>query len=155
MASSSSLAQWQNGVRAGDALETVEIDPQFASSLGFAEGSTVRHVLFDSANPTDVRAKLEIGLLHDLDVAKSVSTEPVSSDDWEILVRQIFFPVMRVMEVRSQELHAGYVEDNLLSQVRAASVGQEVDVWVLGRTRVRFRVGEFRMSGGYPRIAQN
>ena len=41
MASSSSLAQFQNGIRAGDTLETVEIDPQLASSLGFMEGSTV------------------------------------------------------------------------------------------------------------------
>ncbi|KAF8531614.1 P-loop containing nucleoside triphosphate hydrolase protein [Gautieria morchelliformis] len=113
MASSSSLAQFQNGIRAGDALETVEIDPQVASSLGFTEGST-----------------LEIGLLHDLEVATSVNTEPVSPDDWEIL-----------------ELHAGYVEDNLLSQVRAASVGQEVDVWVLGRTRVRFRVVSYNPPG--------
>ena len=45
MASSSSLAQFQNGIRAGDALETIEIDPQLASSLGFVEGSTVRHHL--------------------------------------------------------------------------------------------------------------
>ena len=41
LASSSSLAQYQNGMRAGDALETVEIDPQLAGSLGFMEGSTV------------------------------------------------------------------------------------------------------------------
>lgn len=41
-----------------------------------------------------------------------------------------------------QELHAGYVEDNLLAQVRAACVDQEIDVWVLGRTRIRFRVGK-------------
>ncbi|KAF8588870.1 AAA-domain-containing protein [Ramaria rubella] len=113
MAASSSLAQWQTSVRTGDALETIEIDPQFANSLGISEGVT-----------------LEIGLLHDLKVARSVSTEPVSSDDWEIL-----------------ELHAGYVEDNLLSQVRVACVGQEVDVWVLGRTRVRFRVVSYDPSG--------
>ncbi|KAF8515366.1 AAA-domain-containing protein [Hysterangium stoloniferum] len=111
LVSSSSFAQWQSG--SDEALETVEIDPQLASSLGFAEGST-----------------LEIGLLHDLPVAKSVSTEPLSSDDWEIL-----------------ELHAGYVEDNLLSQVRAASMGQEIDVWVLGRTRVRFRVVSYDPQG--------
>lgn len=40
-----------------------------------------------------------------------------------------------------QELHAGHVEDTLLGQVRVARVGQEIDVWVLGRTRVRLRVG--------------
>ena len=31
--------------------------------------------------------QVEIGLLQDLSVAKSVGTEPVSSDDWEIIVR--------------------------------------------------------------------
>lgn len=105
LASSSSLAQWQNNSK-GDVLETLEIDPQFATSLGFPEGCT-----------------LEIGLLYDLPIAKTVSAEPISPDDWEIL-----------------ELHADYVEDNLLSQVRVACIGQEVDVWVLGRTRVRFKI---------------
>ena len=42
-----------------------------------------------------------------------------------------------------QELHAEQVESTLLSQVRVASVGQEIDVWVLGRTRIRLRVGTY------------
>ncbi|KAF9510428.1 hypothetical protein BS47DRAFT_1347980 [Hydnum rufescens UP504] len=105
--SASSLAQFQSqNARREGFMETVEIDPQYAQALGFAEGIT-----------------LEIGLLHGLAVAKSISTEPYSADDWEIL-----------------ELHAQFVENNLLSQVRAACVGQEIDVWVLGRTRIRFRV---------------
>jgi peroxin-1 len=40
-----------------------------------------------------------------------------------------------------QEIHASHVESTLLSQVRVAKIGQEIDVWVLGRTRVRLRVG--------------
>ncbi|KZO93941.1 AAA-domain-containing protein [Calocera viscosa TUFC12733] len=108
MASSSSLAQWQS--RAGGAevgpLETVEIEPSFATSLDLREGAVV-----------------EIGLLHDLPVAQTVIAEPLTSDDWEIL-----------------QLHAEFVETNFLSQVRVAPVGQEVDVWVLGRTRIRFRI---------------
>jgi hypothetical protein len=31
--------------------------------------------------------KVEVGLLYDLPKAKSVATEPLSPDDWEILVR--------------------------------------------------------------------
>ncbi|GJJ08536.1 hypothetical protein Clacol_002754 [Clathrus columnatus] len=86
LASSSSLAQWQVNTKiTGEALETLEIDPQFATSLGFPEGSI--------------------------------------------------------------ELHAGYVEENLLSQVRVACVGQEVDVWVLGRTRIRFKLTSIEPSG--------
>lgn len=34
------------------------------------------------------------------------------------------------------------MESNLLSQVRVANINQEIDVWVLGRTRVRLRVGK-------------
>lgn len=43
----------------------------------------------------------------------------------------------------SQETNAEYVESNLLSQVRAVSEGQIISVWVLGKTRVRFRVESF------------
>ncbi|KAH8109796.1 AAA-domain-containing protein [Phellopilus nigrolimitatus] len=110
LASSSSLARFKGGSTSSDALETIEIDPQFASSLGLHTGDVV-----------------EIGLLHDLPIATSVTTEPYSADDWEII-----------------ELHAAYVEQNLLSQVRVASVGQEVDVWVFSRTRARLRVVSFK-----------
>ncbi|KAJ7072576.1 P-loop containing nucleoside triphosphate hydrolase protein [Mycena amicta] len=106
MASASSLAQF-NSSDAGDrGLETVEIDPQYASSLGLKQNDLV-----------------EIGLVHDLPLATSVATEPLTADDWEII-----------------EIHASHVESTLLSQVRVAKVGQEIDVWVLGRTRVRLRV---------------
>ncbi|KZP06528.1 AAA-domain-containing protein [Athelia psychrophila] len=106
MASASSLAHF-NSADKEKGFETIEIDPQYAMGLGLAQGAVV-----------------EIGLLHDLPLAKSVGAEPVSADDWEII-----------------ELHAGHVEDTLLGQVRVAKIGQEIDVWVLGRTRVRLRVG--------------
>ncbi|KAH9846022.1 AAA-domain-containing protein [Lenzites betulinus] len=114
MASASSLAQFNSGEAGDKGLETIEIDPQFAEGLGFALGDVV-----------------EIGLLHDLGYAKSVATEPVTADDWEIL-----------------ELHASHVESTLLSQVRVAVVGQEIDVWVLGRTRVRLNVVSLEPSTG-------
>ncbi|TFK23693.1 peroxisome biogenesis factor 1 [Coprinopsis marcescibilis] len=106
MASASSLAQF-NAAQTGESKsETIEIDPQFSQGLGLGEGDIV-----------------EIGLLHDLGIAQMVSTEPVTSDDWEII-----------------EIHASHVESTLLSQVRVAKIGQEIDVWVLGRTRVRLTV---------------
>ncbi|TBU28822.1 AAA-domain-containing protein [Dichomitus squalens] len=116
LASSSSLAHFNSGNAGERGLETVEIDPQYAEGLGFASGDVV-----------------EIGLLHDLAYAKSVATEPATSDDWEIL-----------------ELHASHVESTLLSQVRVAVVGQEIDVWVLGRTRVRLNVVSLEPSTGKP-----
>ncbi|KAM6502170.1 P-loop containing nucleoside triphosphate hydrolase protein [Amanita muscaria] len=66
---------------------------------------------------------VEIGLLYDLPFAKSVGAEPLTSDDWEII-----------------EIHASNAESILLSQVRVAKIGQEIDVWILGRTRVRLRI---------------
>ncbi|KDR75275.1 hypothetical protein GALMADRAFT_226942 [Galerina marginata CBS 339.88] len=106
MASASSLAHFNAGQSGEGGFETIEIDPQYSQSLGLSLGDIV-----------------EIGLLHDLPHAKSVGTEPLTSDDWEII-----------------EIHASHVESTLLSQVRVAKVGQEIDVWVLGRTRVRLRV---------------
>ncbi|KAI0310136.1 P-loop containing nucleoside triphosphate hydrolase protein [Amylostereum chailletii] len=109
MVAASSVARFTGGTqqRGGELeMETVEIDPQFASGLGFLQGDIV-----------------EIGLLHDLPRAKMIEAEPLTADDWEII-----------------ELHADHVEGTLLSQVRVAAGGQEVDVWVLGRTRVRLRV---------------
>nr|GAT57894.1 likely peroxisomal biogenesis AAA ATPase pex1 [Mycena chlorophos] len=106
MASASSLAQFNSSDSSDRGLETVEIDPQYAASLGLKQNDLV-----------------EIGLVHDLPSASSVATEPLTADDWEII-----------------EIHATHVESTLLSQVRVAKVGQEIDVWVLGRTRVRLRV---------------
>ncbi|KAF5321496.1 hypothetical protein D9619_001501 [Psilocybe cf. subviscida] len=106
MASASSLAHFNAAQSSEGGFETIEIDPQYAQGLGLAQGDLV-----------------EIGLLHDLPPAKSFGTEPLTSDDWEII-----------------EIHASHVENTLLSQVRVAKVGQEINVWVLGRTRVRLRV---------------
>ncbi|KAJ7209658.1 P-loop containing nucleoside triphosphate hydrolase protein, partial [Mycena pura] len=106
MASASSLAQFNSSESGDKGLETIEIDPQYALSLGLKQNDIV-----------------EIGLIHDLPLATSVATEPLTPDDWEII-----------------DIHASHVESNLLSQVRVAKTGQEIDVWVLGRTRARLRV---------------
>lgn len=88
MASASSLAQLHTPASRKDgSYETLEIDPQFASSLGFSEGDVV-----------------EIGLLHDLPVAKSVGTEPYSSDDWEILVLILFLPLPPIFGTHTHNL---------------------------------------------------
>ncbi|CAG7848727.1 SubName: Full=Probable PEX1-peroxisomal assembly protein-peroxin {ECO:0000313/EMBL:CCA69948.1} [Serendipita indica DSM 11827] len=112
LASASSTARW--GSKGGDeSLDTVEVDPQLCASLGFNEGDV-----------------LELGLVHNLPVAKSVSTEPLTPDDWEIL-----------------ELHAQYVEDNLLSQVRVAANDQHILVWIMGKNLIRFRHLWIRIKG--------
>ena len=45
-----------------------------------------------------------------------------------------------------QEIHSSHVESTLLSQVRVVKIGQELDVWVMGRTRVRLRVSRSSVS---------
>ncbi|QRV84134.1 AAA family ATPase [Ceratobasidium sp. AG-Ba] len=99
MAAASSLSKWQQGAQAAaEALDTIEIDPQVAQSYGFKDGTTV-----------------EIGLVHNLPIATSVETVPLSSDDWEIL-----------------ETHAEYVEQNLLGQFRVVSTKPEGQAVLLG-----------------------
>ena len=75
--------------------------------------------------------------------ATAIGTEPLTSDDWEIIVSFLPSFLKKLARSVSQEIHASHVESTLLSQVRVAKVGQEIDVWVLGRTRVRLRVGMF------------
>ncbi|WVW84469.1 hypothetical protein I302_106503 [Kwoniella bestiolae CBS 10118] len=106
LAAASSLSQ------AGEGLESIEVDPEVAMSLGWSEGTLV-----------------EISIIHNPTKAKSVSVTPLSSDDWEIL-----------------EQHASFLEEHLLSQLRAAQKGQEIDVWVKGKTKIRTRVDETNPS---------
>jgi peroxin-1 len=68
---------------------------------------------------------VEISVIHNPTKARSVSVTPMSPDDWEIL-----------------EQHASFLENNLLSQLRATQKGQEINIWVLGRTKIRIRVGK-------------
>jgi peroxin-1 len=80
-----------------------------------------------------------------------VATEPLSSDDWEIIVRVGIESQITGADTQRllQEIHASHVESTLLSQVRVAKTGQEIDVWVLGRTRVRLRIGASLQASFY------
>lgn len=87
MASASSLTHFSPANAGDKRLETIEIDPQYASCLGFSQDDTVctyKYVI--SFTLPDPLFQVEIGLLYDLSRASTVSTEPVTPDDWEILV---------------------------------------------------------------------
>ena len=89
MASASSLAHFRSAEGGDRSLETIEMDPQYAEGLGFALGDVVRTpspLLVSVRDGHSALLQVEIGLLHDLAYAKSVATEPATSDDWEILV---------------------------------------------------------------------
>ncbi|ORX40268.1 P-loop containing nucleoside triphosphate hydrolase protein [Kockovaella imperatae] len=119
LASASSLSSGLAGIGNAGAggregsIGTIEVDPEVAMDLGWAEGTTV-----------------EISIINRPTKAKSVSVTPLSSDDWEIL-----------------EEHASFLENHLLGQLRAARPKQEVNVWVLGNTKIRIRIDETSPSG--------
>ena len=69
--------------------DTVEIDPQYAQGLGFSQNDIVRPIrpyVWQWFEINSIFFKVEIGLLHDLPFAKCVTAEPLTSDDWEIIV---------------------------------------------------------------------
>lgn len=77
---------------------------------------------------------------------ETVNVEPYTEDDWEILVGSwCATPGLCVHVLTSvQELHAGYVEENLLSQLRVVYPNQLITIWIHGRTLVRLQIGESR-----------
>ncbi|EIW73576.1 hypothetical protein TREMEDRAFT_67430 [Tremella mesenterica DSM 1558] len=66
---------------------------------------------------------VEIGIIHDPTRANSISVTPLTPDDWEIL-----------------EQHTSFLENNLLSQLRAVQKNQVINAWVAGRTKIQLRV---------------
>ncbi|KAJ3333974.1 Peroxisome biosynthesis protein pex1 [Blyttiomyces sp. JEL0837] len=72
--------------------------------------------------------KITVEMVTPVPLGKSVNVEPLTEDDWEIL-----------------ELHAGYVEENFLSQVRVVSKDQEIAIWVHQRTMIRLRVCKLKL----------
>lgn len=87
MASTSSLVHFNSSDSGERGLETIEIDPQYAQGLGLASGDVVRCKIMFRPTRGSYISKVEIGLLYDLPLAQSVAAEPLSSDDWDILVR--------------------------------------------------------------------
>ncbi|GAN06890.1 conserved hypothetical protein [Mucor ambiguus] len=69
--------------------------------------------------------KVNVEFCRNVPVCATVHVEPLTEDDWEIL-----------------ELHAGYVEENLLSQIRVVYTNQIMCVWIHGKTLVRLAVAE-------------
>ncbi len=83
LAAASSLADVAHvsGGPAGVA-DTIELDPEVAMGLGWGEG-----------------AVLEIGTMHGVGKARSVSVTPVSADDWEVIVSRAGRPAVLIDRV--------------------------------------------------------
>eukprot|EP00164_Ancoracysta_twista_P005574 GFYU01007645.1.p1 GENE.GFYU01007645.1~~GFYU01007645.1.p1 ORF type:complete len:1055 (+),score=89.22 GFYU01007645.1:48-3212(+) len=68
-------------------------------------------------------AQVDVTLVPEVPAAQQVEVDPCGIDDWEIL-----------------ESQPGYVEEQLLNQVRVVSKGQIIPVWIHNQTLVRLRV---------------
>ncbi|KAG0215261.1 Peroxisome biosynthesis protein pex1 [Mortierella sp. GBA30] len=82
--------------------------------------------------------KVNIDFVKSVQEGISVNVAPYSEDDWEIL-----------------ELHAGYVEDQMLNQIRILYPNQILTMWVNGRTLVRLRVLDINPSAPCVKLSAN
>lgn len=67
--------------------------------------------------------QVRVNVVRDVANANSVCVEPLTSDDWEIL-----------------ELNAGYLEEQILSQVACCSVGQVFPLWIYEKALISLKV---------------
>lgn len=82
--------------------------------------------------------KVNIEFVKSVQDGISVNVAPYSEDDWEIL-----------------ELHAGYVEDQMLNQIRILYPHQVITMWVNGRTLVRLRVLDINPNAPCVKLGAN
>ncbi|KAF9123574.1 Peroxisome biosynthesis protein pex1 [Mortierella sp. 14UC] len=82
--------------------------------------------------------KVNIDFVKSVQDGISVNVAPYSEDDWEIL-----------------ELHAGYVEDQMLNQIRILYPHQVITMWVNGRTLVRLRVLDINPNAPCVKLGAN
>ncbi|TPX48029.1 hypothetical protein SeLEV6574_g02296 [Synchytrium endobioticum] len=67
--------------------------------------------------------RVNVEFVKNVETGISVDVEPLTEDDWEIL-----------------ELHAGYLEEQMLNQVRIVHAQEIIAVWIHQRTLIRLRV---------------
>ncbi|KAG0223855.1 Peroxisome biosynthesis protein pex1 [Actinomortierella wolfii] len=82
--------------------------------------------------------KVNIDFVKSVQDGISVNVAPYSEDDWEIL-----------------ELHAGYVEDQMLNQIRVLYPHQIFTMWINGRTLVRMRVLDINPAAPCVKLGAN
>ncbi|KAI8598019.1 P-loop containing nucleoside triphosphate hydrolase protein [Dissophora ornata] len=82
--------------------------------------------------------KVNIEFVKSVQDGISVNVAPYSEDDWEIL-----------------ELHAGYVEDQMINQIRILYPNQVFTIWVSGHTSVRLRVLDINPAAQCVKLSAN
>jgi peroxin-1 len=92
--------------------DTVELDVQLAKNLGLKSQQLVN-----------------VEIIHQVPAAKSISVEPLTIDDWEIL-----------------ELNAGYLESQFLNQCRIVYPGEIITIWFYNQASVQLRIGAYLLK---------
>lgn len=122
-----------------------------ALQIAYAEDDRVPLILLTPLGMIWDTTQVELSIIHFLPKAKSISVAPLEPEDWDLIVTishaQYDHSYMadslplRCYDVK-QSLHAEYLESNLLFHVRTCSVGQVLEVWLKGKSRVSMRVGK-------------
>ena len=121
----------------------LEINPTFAAGLGLRDKQTV---------------SVELIPARKVPSAATVFVDPLTPDDWEILVNPP--PLVPLVPSQSsfldndnkKELHAGLLEEQLLNQVKVVFPGEILAIWILSNTLIRLRVG-LPLSSSSPPIS--
>ena len=121
----------------------LEINPTFAAGLGLRDKQTV---------------SVELIPARKVPSAATVFVDPLTPDDWEILVSPP--PLVPLVPSQSsfldnnnkKELHAGLLEEQLLNQVKVVFPGEILAIWILSNTLIRLRVG-LPLSSSSPPIS--
>jgi len=95
------------GTRKNDVLPMFDIDPAFAATIGLTEGTRV-----------------QLNVHQDCGVAHTVHVEPLTANDWEIMVHVSF-----VLNLQ-KELHSNFLELNLVSQIRAVTTIHPITIYL-------------------------
>jgi peroxin-1 len=94
------------GARKNDNMAMFDIDPAFASNVGLREGT-----------------KVQLTVHPDVPVAYTVHVEPLTANDWEIMV----IPLKNEL---TQELHPAFLELNLINQIRAVTPSHPTTIYL-------------------------
>ncbi|KAF9191576.1 Peroxisome biosynthesis protein pex1 [Haplosporangium sp. Z 767] len=106
---------------------------------GLSHGDTIEmDPQFGQAMGLRAGQKVNIDFVKSVQDGISVNVAPYSEDDWEIL-----------------ELHAGYVEDQMLNQIRILYPNQVFTMWVNGHTLVRLRVLDINPTASCVKLGAN
>ncbi|KAI9361205.1 P-loop containing nucleoside triphosphate hydrolase protein [Zopfochytrium polystomum] len=128
---------WAGGVSTSTGVTAPEWNPSAWASATTAASSDIVEIDSSLADQLGIANGVEVAvdIIQNTQVAKEVHVEPVSEDDWEII-----------------ELHASFLEENILAQVGVVYSEEVLVIRVHRATIVKLRVCELNPSAEYLRL---